>query len=65
MFSHSFCVVILKRNHMVLHQWFVSYLMDKEILSQGKESIISGDEDNGSLCHVQNEYKLIQRETRL
>ena len=47
---------------MVLHQWYVSYLMDKEMLSQGEvpiQSIISGDEDNGSLCHVKNEYKLI------
>ena len=37
---------------MVLDQWYVSYPVDKEML-------ISGDEDNGSLCHVKNEYKLI------
>ena len=47
---------------MVLHQWYVSYLMDKEMLSEGEvpiQNIISGDEDNGSLCHVKNECKLI------
>ena len=36
--------------------------MDKELLSEGEvpiQSIISGDEDNGSLCHIKNEYKPI------
>ena len=48
--------------HVVLRQWYVSYLMDKEMLSEGEvpiQSIISGDEDNGSLCHIKNEYKPI------
>ena len=42
--------------------------MDKEMLSEGEvpiQNIISGDEDNGSLYHDKNEYKLIQCETRL
>ena len=53
---------------MVLHQWYVSCLMDKEMLSEGEvpiQNIISSDEDNGSLYHDKNEYKLIQCETRL
>ena len=36
--------------------------MDKEMLSESEvpiQSIISGDEDNGSLCHIKNEYKPI------
>ena len=35
--------------------------MDKEMLSEGEvpiQNIISGDEDNGSLSHVKNEYKM-------
>ena len=36
--------------------------MDKELLSEGEvpiQNIISGDEDNVSLCHIKNEYKPI------